>query len=156
MRDEHAEAALAQLAGGGAEVGSDAVKGGLDEYPAPLRRTLGEQLQLALAHASDHLVAQLTPAADVELDPLAGQREAQLQDARVDLDGVGQAQVGADVRGRNHRGRAVGHRRAGELQAGGQVVRTVVDIGQQVEVEVDVGHLTCSIGLGRGDLVTVL
>ena len=74
----------------------------------------------------------------------------------MDLDGVGEPEVGAHVRGGHHRAGALRYGRAGQLEAGVHVRRTVIDSGKQVEVKVGVWHLACSIGPPRGNRVTFL
>ena len=145
VRDEHAEAALAQLGRRLVEVGVDAVERRLDQHPAPAGRTVREQLQLALAQPGDHVVPELAAAAHLERDRGGGERRAHLQHARVHLDGVRQPEVGADVRRGDHGRGAVGHGRPGQLEALVHVRGAVVDPGQQMEVEIDGRHRTQSI-----------
>ena len=71
VRDQHAEAALTQLGGGVVEVAADALERGLHQHPARPRGALRDQLELALAHAADQLVAELRAAAQLELESRA-------------------------------------------------------------------------------------
>ena len=87
--------------------------------------------------------------------PRAASARAQLDHAGVDLDRVGEPEVGAHVRGDHDRARALGDGRAGELEAGLHVGGTVVDAGEQVEVKVGVCHHRCSIGDAPRHPVTV-
>jgi len=120
--------------------GPDAVERRLDQQPAEARRSLREQLQLALTQRAHQLVAQLSAAPHLQRDAGGRQRAAELEHSGVDLDRVGQAEVGAHVRG-HHDGRAaVRDRRPAQLEAGVHVGRAVVDSGKQVEVQVDVCH----------------
>ena len=76
--DQHAEAAGAQLAGGGMEVVADALEGRLDQQPAGAGRAVGDRLQLVLAEPADHVVSELAAAVQLERDPLGGEACAQL------------------------------------------------------------------------------
>jgi hypothetical protein len=60
------------------------------------------------------------------------------------------------VGGHHDRAGALGYRRAGQLEAGVHVRRTVIDSGKQMEVKVGVWHLPCSIDLASGNRVTFL
>jgi hypothetical protein len=101
-------------------------------------------------------VAQLATAADLQRYARRLEPEAQFQHAGMDLDGVGEAEVGTHVGGGHHRAGALRHRRAGQLEAGVHVRRTVIDSREQMEVKVGVWHRTCSIGAARADPVTLL
>ena len=140
VRDQHAEAALTQLCGGVVEAAADALERGFHQHPARPRWPLRDQLQLALAHAADQLVAELRAAAHLERDRRGVERAAQLHHAGVDLDRVGDAEVGAEVRRHDDRAGALGDGRAGELEAGLHVGGPVVHVGEQVEVQVGVWH----------------
>jgi hypothetical protein len=100
-------------------------------------------------------VTELAAAAHLQRDAGGRQRGAQLEHARVDLDGVGQAEVGAHVRRRHHRAHPVGDRAPGQVEAGVHVSRPVVDPGKQVEVQVHVSHAR-RIGTSAVDSVTFL
>ena len=153
---EHAETAIAQLRGGFVEVRADPVERHLHEQPARPGRPLRDQLQLALAHPADQLVVQLAP--QRTSSGIAGgvEREPQLQHASVDLDRVGDAGARAYVRSGDDRVGALGDRRLGEVEAGVHVARAVVDPGKQMEVKIDVRHLTGSIGARGRHPVTLL
>ncbi len=150
VRDQHAEAALTQLGGGVVEVAAYSLEWGLHQHPARARGALRDQLELALAHAADQLVAKLRSAVQLELDARVRERAAQLDDAGVNLDRVGEPEVGARVRGDHDRARALGDGRAGELEAGLHVGGTVVHAGEQVEVKVGVCHHRSGSATRRG------
>jgi hypothetical protein len=140
VRQQHSEAALAQLGGGVAEAAADPLEGGLHQHPARPRRALGDELQLALAHAPDQLVAQLGAAAQLERDGRGRDRAAQLNHAGVDLDRVGDTEVGPRVWRDHDRAGAIGDGRAGQLEAGRHVGWAIVHAGEQMEVKVGVWH----------------
>ena len=155
VREEHAEAALAQLGGGGVEGLADRAGTGSPPAASARRAGPGRGVELALAEPSDHVVAQLAAAAHLERDAGGGQRGAQLgRELWISRGSVlprssrtcGVA-TSVDV--------PVGHGGPGQLEALGQVGRPVVDAGQEVEVQVDV-HLSSSFGSRRRGPVTRL
>ena len=131
--DEHPEAALAEFVGRGMKGASNALEGSLHQQPAGAGWALGEQVELLLVEPADHVIAELAAAAQLHLDSRPGELVAQLAHAVVDLPGVGDPEIQANVRGGHDRPRPIGDRGPGQVEALGQVGRAVVDAGQDVK-----------------------
>jgi len=134
--DEHSEATVAQLIGGGVELFVDRLEGGFHQQPACARRPLGYRLQLVLGQPADHVVAQLGPAAQLDRHALGAERGPKLFDALAEPEHVGH-EVGAHVGRGHHRLGALRGGAPDELDAVTEGDRPVVDAGQGVEVQLD-------------------
>ena len=143
MSDHHAEAAVAQLLGGGVEVFAHGLEGCLHQQPASPWRALGDRLEVLLGQPSDHVVAKLPAAAQEDRQTRRVDRRLQLADAVAEVRHV-REEVAADVRRRDHGAGAFGSRSAEEVDALVDRVGAVVNPGQRVEVQLYSVH--CVVG----------
>src|SRR3954468_18637096 len=155
MGDHDAEAAIAKLVGGRAEILAEARERGLYEQPAATWGSLRDQLELRLAETADHVVAQLATAEDLDLDPLTGQPVLDLAHALGQLL-ARREEVRADVRGRDDGAGALGESGRRELDALLDRLRAVVDAREEMEVDIRVAHMPSMFGADGGNAVSIL
>ena len=138
MADEHAEAAVAQLARAvGEGLGRPrARQRRLEQQPAPARRALGHRLELGSAERGHVAPRELGTGTHLEVDARLDQRGLELADPCGDLGDVHVRRV----RRAGDQARAVAHRIAGERERDPEVGRPVVDVRQEVEVKFDAIH----------------
>jgi hypothetical protein len=148
MCEHRREAAVAQLVCGHGELLVDAAERRLDQEPAGAWRTVRDRVELALVEPPDHVGPELGADAQGDRDPRRVDMPLELAHA------LGQVvharvEVGAHVRGRDHRRRAVAACLLGELEAVLEQRRPVVDPRQDVEVDLGAGSAPRERGVHR-------
>jgi hypothetical protein len=107
------------------------LQGRFEQDPTTAGRSVGHELELARVKPQQVAREQLGPRAHLE-------RDAARTEDRAQLDGPGvQGLDEAGVRGGDDQAGAIGHGRARQRQRLLVVARTVVDSGQEMEVQLD-------------------
>ena len=146
VRDHEREAVVADVPAGGEEGRVDARERHLEQHPAGAGRAVGDHVELGRAERGRAVGVDLAARVDAQLD--AGGVELRLERARALGDGRDVEREPRDADVRRHGGLvdAVAGELLGVDQARGQVRWSVVHPWQQVEVQVDMGHVVVLSG----------
>ncbi len=149
MGDDDGESPRAKLVCGGHKAGVEPPERRLEQQPSPLWRSLGDRLELRCGETLDDLVRELSARQHVKPDPLASQPIDELADKNRNLGGIGHV-LSAHMRSRHYRPGPVGHGSGRQRKAVLDASRTVVDAGEQMEVDLHVTQRPHDSPRGRG------
>ena len=154
MGDQRREPSVAEFGGSFCEESIEALERRLEQHPSGAWLARARSTRLVLGEARDHPDVQLAAGLERQRNPLAPQMIRELAGALVDLGRMGDVQ-GVDVRRNDHGARAVRDRGCGQRDALLHAARSVIDAGEEVEMEFDETQVTSMIRGPHLDSVTI-